>query len=85
METGASTGEIIAKLDVENFIKILMRTLIALDEIYDASTCEIIAELDVENLIENLVRTLIAFDEIYGEGELKLQIREHVLTLDLQN
>jgi len=47
LETDASTGEIIAKLDVENLIKNLMRILIALDEIYDASTCGIIAELNV--------------------------------------
>jgi len=37
LETDASTGEIIVKLDVDNLIKNLMRTLIALDEIYDAS------------------------------------------------
>jgi len=51
----------------------------------DASTGGIIEELDVENLTENLMRTLIALDEIYGEGELKLGIREQVLTIDLQN
>ena len=31
------------------------------------------------------MRTLIALDEIYREGELKLWIREQVLTLNLQN
>ena len=45
------------------------------------STGGVIAELDIETLTENLMRTLIALDEIYGEGELKLQRREQVLSL----
>jgi len=46
-----------------------------------ASTGGVIAELDIETLTENLMRTLIALDEINGEGELKLQRREQVLSL----
>jgi len=69
LETHASTGGIISKLDGKNLIKNLMRTLIASDEIYDVSTGGIIPDLDVENLIENLMRTLIVLDEIYGEGD----------------
>lgn len=50
METDASTGSIVADLDVENLTENLMRTLIALDEIY--------GEGDLKMLKRELVLTL---------------------------